>query len=161
VQTTSEPAEIKNHIRITNTIFYSLAAGMLLFFIVIIVLIQVKETLLDNNIDNIFMMIVPVFGFIMMFISRMIYNQMISKADAGNSLIQKISGYRTAKIVAWAMLEGACFFALVATLLTSNYLYVAVFIFLFGYFFLMKPSKESLVRDMRLNSDESDLILKS
>ena len=134
---------------------------MLLFFIVIIVLIQDKEILSDKNIDNIFMMIVPVFGLIMMFISRMIYNQMISKPDAGNSLIQKISGYRTAKIVAWAMLEGACFFALVATLLTSNYLYVAVFIFLFGYFFLMKPSKESLIRDMRLNSDESDLILKS
>ena len=161
MQTTSEPAEIKNHIRITNTIYYSLAAGMLLFFIVIIVLIQDKEILSDTNIDNIFMMIVPVFGFIMMFISRMFYNQLISKADAGTSLIQKISVYRTAKIVTWAMLEGACFFALVATLLTSNYLYVAVFIFLFGYFFLMKPSKESLIRDMRLNSDESDLILKS
>jgi hypothetical protein len=161
VHTTSEPAEIKNHIRITNIIYYSLAAGMLLFFIIIVVLIQVKETLLDKNIDNIFMMIVPVFGLIMMFISRMIYNQMISKADAGDNLIQKISSYRTAKIVAWAMIEGACFFALIATMLTSNYLYVAVFIFLFGYFFLMKPSKESLIRDMSLNSDESELILKS
>ena len=161
MHTTSEPAEIKNHISVTNIIYYSLAAGMLLFFIVIIVLIQDKEILSDNKIGNIFRMIVPVFGLIMMFISRMIYNQMISKADAGDSLIQKISGYRTAKIVSWAMIEGSCIFALVATLLTSNYLYVAVFIFLFGYFFLMKPSKESLVRDMRLNSDKSDLILKS
>jgi len=101
------------------------------------------------------------FGLIMMFISRMVYNQMLAKIVASISLIHKISGYRTAKIVAWAMIEGACFFALVATLLTSNYLYVAVYIFLFGYFFLMKPTKESLIRDMHLNSDESDLILKS
>jgi hypothetical protein len=59
------------------------------------------------------------------------------------------------------MIEGACFFAVVATMLTSNYLYVAVYIFLFGYFFLMRPSKESLIRDMHLNSEESDLILES
>jgi len=159
--TTSEPAEIKTQMRITNTIYYALVTGLLIFFIVVIVLIQDTDPSTGKDIDNILTIIVPVFGLIMMFVSRMIYSQMLSKVDAGNSLIQKISSYRTAKIVAWATIESACFLALVATMLTSNYLYVAVFIFLFGYFFLMKPSKESLIRDMRLNSDESDLILKS
>ena len=159
--TTYEPAEIKNQIRITNTIYYSLVTGLLLFFIIVIVLIQDKDPSAGKDIDNIFTMVVPVFGLMMMFISRMIYNQMISKLDASSSLIHKLSGYRTAKIIAWAMIESACLLALVATMLTSNYLYVAVFIFLFGYFFLMKPSKESLVRDMRLNSAESEIILKS
>jgi len=159
--TASEPAEIKNQMRITNAIYYSLVTGLLIFFIVVIVLIQDKDPSTGKDVDKIFTIIVPVFGLMMMFLSRMIYNQMLSKIDAGNSLLQKISGYRTAKIVAWAMLESACFLALVASMLTSNYLYVAVFIFLFGFFFLMKPSKESLIRDMHLNSDESDLILKS
>jgi hypothetical protein len=159
--TTYEPAEIKNQIRITNTIYYSLVTGLLLFFIIVIVLIQDKDPSAGKDIDNIFTMVVPVFGLMIMFISRMIYNQMTSKLDASSSLIHKLSGYRTAKIVAWAMIESACLLALVATMLTSNYLYVAVFIFLFGYFFLMKPSKESLVRDMRLNSAESEIILKS
>jgi len=159
--TASEPVEIKNQMKITNAIYYALLTGLLLFFIVIIVLIQDKHSSTTKEVDNIFTIIVPVFGLMMMFVSRMIYNQMLSKIDAGTSLIQKISAYRTAKIVAWATIESACFFALVATMLTSNYLYVAVFIFLLGYFFLMKPSKESLIRDMQLNSDESDLILKS
>ena len=159
--TASEPVEIQNQMRITNVIYYALVTGLLLFFIVVIVLIQDKDLSTGKGVDNIFTIIVPVFGLMMMFLSRMIYNQMLSKIDAGSSLIQKISGYRTAKIVAWAMIEGACFFALVATMLTSNYLYVAVFVFLFGYFILMKPSKEYFIRDMHLNSDESDLILKS
>jgi len=159
--TASEPVEIKNQMRITNTIYYSLVTGLLIFFIVVIVLIQDKDPSTGKDVDKIFTIIVPVFGLMMMFLSRKIYNQMLSKIDAGNSLIQKISGYRTAKIVAWAMLESACFLALVASMLTSNYLYLAVFIFLFGFFFLMNPSKESLIRDMHLNSDESDLILKS
>jgi hypothetical protein len=159
--TASEPAEIKNQIRITNTIYYSLVTGMLLFFIVVVVLIQDKDSSAGKEFDNIFNIVVPVFGLMMMFISRLIYNQMISKYDSSSSLIQKIYNYRTAKIISWAMIESACLLVLVATMLTSNYLYVAVFIFLFGFFFLMKPSKESLISDMRLNSDESDLILKS
>ena len=158
--TTTEPAEIKNQIRITKSIYYSLAAGLLLFFIVI-VLIQDKDPSAGKDINNIFTLIVPVFGLIIMFSSRMIYNRLISKLDASKSLIQKISGYRTAKIVAWAMIESACIFALVATRLTSNYLYVAVYIFLFGYFLLLRSSTESLIRDMRLNSEESDLLLES
>ena len=159
--TTTELAEIKNQIRITKSIYYSLAAGLLLFFIVIVVLIQDKDPSAGKDIDNIFTLIVPVFGLIIMFSSRMIYNRLISKLDASKSLIQKISGYRTAKIIAWATIESACIFALVATRLTSNYLYVVVFIFLFGYFLLLRPSTESLIRDMRLNSEESDLLLES
>jgi len=159
--TTSDPAEIKNQMRITNTIYYSLVTGLLIFFIVLMVLIQGKHSSTAKEVDTIFTIIVPVFGLMMMFISRMIYNQMLAKFDVNVALQQKITNYRTAKIISWAMIEGACFFALVATMLTSNYLYVAVFVFLFGYFFLMKPSKESLIRDMSLNSEESDLILKS
>ena len=159
--TTSDPAELKNQMRITNTIYYSLVTGLLIFFIVLMVLIQGKHSSTAKEVDTIFTIIVPVFGLMMMFISRMIYNQMLAKFDVNVALLQKITNYRTAKIISWAMIEGACFFALVATMLTSNYLYVAVFVFLFGYFFLMKPSKESLIRDMSLNSEESDLILKS
>lgn len=153
--------DIKNQLRVTNTIYYSLITGLLLFFIVVMVFIQDNDPTAGKEIDNIFTFLVPIFGLMMMFISRMIYNQMILKFDSAENLLQKIAHYRTAKIVSWAMIEGACFFALVATMLTSNYLYVAVYIFLIGYFFLMRPSKESLVRDMRLNSEESDLILES
>ena len=159
--TTSDPAELKNQMRITNTIYYSLVTGLLIFFIVLMVLIQGKHSSTAKEVDTIFTIIVPVFGLVMMFISRMIYNQMLAKFDVNVALLQKITNYRTAKIISWAMIEGACFFALVATMLTSNYLYVAVFVFLFGYFFLMRPSKKSLIRDMGLNSQESDLILES
>lgn len=156
----SENPEIQNQIKITNTIYFSLVFGLLLFFIIVIVLIQDKNVEGGKDLDMIFTFLVPLFGLAMMFISRMIYNQMISKLDSAGSLLQKITYYRTTKIISWAMIEGGCFLALVATILTSNYLYVFVFIFLFGYFLLLRPSTESLIRDMRLNSEESDLILK-
>lgn len=153
--------EIINQFRLNMIIYYSLTVGLLLFFIVALVFIQDKDPSSGKELNAIFTMIVPFIGMLMMFSSRMIYNQMVQKFDVNSSLHQKISQYRTAKIISWAMIESACLLSLMATMLTSNYLYAVVFIFLFGYFFLMKPSKESLIQDMRLSSEESDLILKS
>ena len=153
--------DIKNQLKITNIIFYSLLSGLLLFFVIVMILIQNRVNSEGADIDKVLVFLVPVFGLLMMFLSRLIYNQMLSKYKPGGGILQKITYYRTAKIVSWAMIEGACLFALVATLLTSNYLYTVVFIFLIGYFILMRPSKESLIREMHLNSEESDLILKS
>jgi hypothetical protein len=154
-------SEIKNQLKVTNTIYIALLSGLIIFFIAVIILIQNKNLEVNSELDKILTFLIPVFGLVMMFISRMVYNQMISKYDPGSSLLQKIGYYRTAKITSWAMIEGACFFALVATMFTSNYLYIAVFIFLIGYFILMRPSTESLIRDMHLNSEDSDLIIKS
>ena len=159
--TAADNPAIKNQLKVNKKIFSSLAVGLISFFIVVLVLIQNKEPSIGEELDNIFTIVVPVLGLVMMFSSRMIYNQLISRYDTSSNLLKKISYYRTAKIISWAMIESTCLFALLVTMLTSNYLYIAVFIFLFGYFFLMKPSKESLIQDMRLSSEESDLILKS
>ncbi len=153
--------DLKNQLKITNLIYYSLLSGLIIFFVIVMVLVQNRDFLGNTDLDKILVFIVPVFGLIMMYLSRIIYNQSLSKFKSGGSILQKIAHYRTAKIVSWAMIESACFVALVATMLTSNYLYTVVFIFLVGYFILMRPSMESLIRDMRLNSEESDLILKS
>jgi len=159
--TASEKPEIKNQLKVTNTIYLSLLSGLIIFFSVVMILLQIRNPKAESKLDSIFTFIVPLIGLLMMLISRTVYNQMISKNDLGGSLLQKIGYYRMAKIVSWAMIEGGCFLALVATMLTSNYLYVVVFIFLFGYFVLMRPSIESLIKDMCLISEESDLVLRS
>ena len=153
-------SEIKNQIKLTNISYLTLLTGLIIFFILVIVIIQIKTPEENKDLDLIFTILVPVFGLLMMFTSRMILNQLLLKFDFTSNLEQKISYYRTAKIISWAIVEGACFLALVATILTSNYLYIVVFIFLLGYFLMIRPSVESFIKDMRLNSDESDLILR-
>ena len=69
--------DIKNQLRVTNMIYYSLITGLLLFLIVVMVFIQVNDLTSGKELDNIFTFLVPLFGLMMMFISRVIYNQMI------------------------------------------------------------------------------------
>lgn len=152
---------IKNQLKITNVIYLSLAIGLMLFFIIVIYLMKNKSIIPLQNLDSVFTIVVPLFGLMMMFLSRFLFNKLIVKFSESEDLGQKIIHYRTAKIISWALIEGASFLALVAALLTLNYLYIAVFILLFGFFLLSRPSKESLVKDLRLSSNESDKIFKS
>jgi hypothetical protein len=156
----SSNSEIMNQLGVTNRIYSSIFTGMLLFLAVVFLIIQVNKAEGGNDLDKIFTIIVPLFGLLTMIISKMVYNKMMASYSTGTDLVKKIMRYRTAKIISWALVEAACLFALIATVLTSNYLYVVVVIFLFGYYFMLKPSRESLIRDMRLNSEESAIILK-
>jgi uncharacterized membrane protein YfcA len=122
---------------------------------------QGRELEASKELDKIFMVIVPIFGLMTMLATRMLYYKLIANYSSGKDLLQKLVRYRTAKIISWAIVESACFLALVASILTSNYIYVVVVLFLLGYYFMLKPSRESFIRDMRLNSEESKLILKS
>ena len=85
----SNNPDIKNQLRVTNTIYYSLITGLLLFFIVVMVFIQDKDPTAGKELDNIFTFVVPIFGLMMMFISRMIYNQMILKFDSSSESSSK------------------------------------------------------------------------
>ena len=156
----SESAELKNQNKITNTIYYALSLNLIVFFIVVMVILQNGDVEAGSKLDSIFTFIVPLIGFLVMMISRAIYNKMVANIDSGINTLNKITHFRKAKIISWALVEFGCIFALVATIITSNYLYIAVFILLFGYFIMLRPSGESLVRDMRLNSEESDFILR-
>lgn len=152
---------IKEQLQLTRIIFLALVAGMIILFIVAMVIIQSNQISVDHNLDKMFMYIIPVFGLAVMFLSRFFYNVTLAKLIGYSDLMKKITGYRTTKIISWAIIESACILALLAAMLTYNYLYIAVFIFLFGYFILIRPSKEFLIRDLGLKSEESELILKS
>jgi uncharacterized membrane protein YfcA len=152
-------SEIKNQLKTINIIHLSLMAGMVLFFVVVIVFMQSNEMNMNKDLDKIFTIIIPVYGLIAMFIARLIFNLITSNFSTGTNLEDKIVKYRSAKIVSWALLESGCILSLVATMLTSNYLYIVVFIFLLGYFYMLRPSRQSLIKDLQLDSKEKDIIM--
>lgn len=154
-------SEIADQLRVTKTIYSSIFMGMLIFLAVVIIIVKGDNTESGNDLDKIFIVIVPLLGLLSMFIARMIYNKMIANYSTETDLVKKIMRYRTAKIISWALVEAACLLALVATMFTSNYLYIVVIIFLFGYYLMLKPSKESLIRDLHLSAEESDIILRN
>ena|SRR5690606_13146234 len=145
---------------LSNIIFYALLTGQL-FILAIFWFLTTERSSDTAEMDTIFTFIVPAVGLISMFLSRFIYSQGILKLNQNESIMSKLNKYRTLKIISWAILEGGALFALVAFFLTANYLYVAVVIFILGFFIFSRPSKEGFVMDMQITGPEKETILRS
>ncbi len=152
-------ANLKEQFKVTFFIYYTLLTGQLLFFAVAFWFSGSENFTANKELDEIFQIIVPLFGLAMMIFSRFLYNKNIFGVDENGDTITKIARYRTFKIIQWVKVESASMFSLVALMFTGNHLYSAVFIFLIGYFFLVKPSKENFVSEMKLNSADAHKLL--
>jgi hypothetical protein len=150
----------ENNFRVTHLIFFALAAGQLLMLAVFIFFHKDSLTPINSSLDNIFTFIVPLAGLISMFLSKLLYGRNILKAEQTESIIQKLNKYRTFKIISWAVLESSGLFSLVAFFATANYLYVVVFILVFGFFLFNRPSKEGFVIDMQITGPVKEAILR-
>lgn len=150
---------LKLQIKVTFSIYFALLVGQLLFFAVAFWFSGTEEFTTNKELDEIFQITVPLFGLMMMTLSRVVYNKKISGIEGKGNAVAKIGKYRTFKIIQWAMVESATMFSVVALMLTGNHLYSAVFIFLIGYFFLVKPSKENFISEMKIDSADAHELL--
>ncbi len=92
-----------------------------------------------------------------MFLARSIYNKNISSVNFSEDLLAKITKYRTIKIIQWAQIESGAFLSLVGFILTGNYFYAIVFLFLLGYLILIKPSKEQFINDLNISGEQDKI----
>lgn len=70
------------------------------------------------------------------------------------SLGEKLSGYRTALILRYALLEGPSLFALVNYLTSGNIIFLAISAMLVAITILFRPSKERAIIDLEPNPVE-------
>lgn len=152
--------KINEHFKINFTIFLALLTGMILVFAVSIWLVQSNEFVPNTDLDNLFQIGIPLAGLTVMFNSRYLYKNQVMKVDKNSDLITKLNFYRTFKIISFALVEGTGFLALICFIITENYLHIFVFVFLIGFLFMIRPSREGFVNDFKISGDETEHILR-
>jgi len=152
-------SEIKIQIAVNNKIYFAILFGQLLLFAIALWFVQTSQVEFSISGDDFFSLAVPLFGIIMMIASKFIYNKKISSIKREKELILKLSKYRTAKIIVWAMVESASLFSIVIFMSTGKYFYAVVFILIVGYYLLNRPSKENIAFDLQLSEEEKSTIL--
>jgi hypothetical protein len=151
--------KINEHFKQTFTVFLALLTGIMAFFIVSLLLVRSDEFVPDMDLDNVFQILIPVAGISMMFISRVLYRNQVAKVDKNTDLLSRLNSYRSFKIISFALIESAAFLSLIGFMITANYLYVFVFVFLAGFLFMIRPSREGFVKDYNVPAGESEIIL--
>ncbi|MBK9591648.1 MAG: hypothetical protein IPO32_09120 [Crocinitomicaceae bacterium] len=140
----------KTYLRANSMLHFALLAGQIMLAIVFIVLTGKTDIILNPE-GDLFFVLVPAFALAALFISGFMFKKLLVQANSKTTLAEKLSLYRPALLVRYAILEGASLFGLVAYFLNANLFYVFVSAFVMIYFFTLRPTKEKLEMDLQLD----------
>lgn len=152
---TSNKVTSKDYFKAMQIVHLAMIAGLVLFMLVSAFFVNgliFDQT--DGDIMNIFMVVVPLLIFGGLFGSTVLVKNKLNLAKQKPNLLEKMSHYRSALIINFAMLEGPSFFAIVAYMLTGNLLFLGMAGLLLLVFFTIRPTTEKAIRDLELSQDE-------
>ncbi|MBN2274744.1 MAG: hypothetical protein JXR41_02790 [Bacteroidales bacterium] len=142
-------------IRAMKIIHAAMLAGQIILGIIVFYLVYTG--LLESaasDADNIFKYLVPAMALGSYLIGSILFKKLTEVARTNPELKEKLAGYRSALITSYAFLEGCSLFAIIATMLTSNMLYLGIAGVLMLYFLTIGPRRERIVRDLDLSPSE-------
>jgi len=143
--------------KITIIIYGALIIGQLIFFAIALFIVEKKVVESIQYLDDIFKLLIPILGLFVMILVRSIYNKNLSSVNSNEEVNSKIVKYRNFKIVQWALVESVSILSIIGLIITGNYLYAVVFLFMLGFFLLIKPSKEQFFNDFKISNDQRNM----
>lgn len=150
----------KEYFRALTIVHIALVLGAIFFGIIITALTfqNITSNEQDEIYNKVLLYVVSAFYAIGLIANPYIFRSKLAGINNNEDLGYKISIYRGALITRYALLEGLTYFALVATFLTNQFSflgYAGLSVLMLIYW---RPSKENLISDLELNSDEIDII---
>jgi len=137
------------HFNKTGYLYLILLLLQISFFTVSLVV--VSNGIGDEKIsDDFFRFIIPIAGIIAMTLSNKMYKAKISKIQVKESIEVKLKKFRIYKLLQWALIMTVGILALTVFIITNDYLYVVIFLFMMGYFILLRPTKQQLKTDIKI-----------
>lgn len=141
-------------------VYYGLLIGQVIFGLLTVYLINyIQISPEGNDLKDVFLYIVPFFVVGGVIASYLVFNNRLKAIDPGCGLTLKLTEYRSALIVRYALLEGPSLFCIVTYLVTGYIVFILLAAFIIFIFLTIKPSRERAIRDLKPNADEEKAIL--
>ena len=148
----------QQYFKALTVLHYALTTGITLFIVIAYFLRGAIAPNNDETLAGIFQYMVPALAFICITAGNVLFKKRMNDSKTKNSLAEKLNNYRAAFILRDALLEGAALFAIIAYMLCSRWILLGVAILLLLIFVFIKPTKDKLVKDLELSSDETAII---
>jgi len=136
-------------------IFFALCSGIVFFAIAsYFVSMQPGQVHADKSIDDIFIIIVPVFALISISAGYFLYRSKLQLIKDNPEMLVKCQQFQVISIIKFALIEAPALFAIVSYMLTTNYIYLAVAGLILVVFLINFPSKTKIQNDIEINTDD-------
>ena len=152
------PLTIKESLRTNFVIWLFLLIGQSVFFLVCLVLTLKFKKNVDTYLQNVLLGIGIFLPMILIFISLKIFNQRMLQVDKSTTLLEKLSEFRTASIIRWALIEVCLFFNLAFVLADGNKYHLLLALLFLVFFVSTFPSKGRISTALELSQTEIDLL---
>jgi hypothetical protein len=139
--------------------FYGLIIGQVLFGLLSFFLVSTNSFSSEGaDLRSVFIYVVPVFVLTGFFLSNLIYKNRLKGIDRKSSLMIKLTSYRAALIVRYALLEGPSMFAIVVYLVTGDIIFILLAALVVFYFLTIRPNREKVIKDLGLDPNEEQIL---
>jgi hypothetical protein len=148
----------QQYFKALTVLHFALTTGITLFIVLAYFLEGAMAQGNSETLASIFEYMVPALAFICIAAGNVVYKKRMNDIKTKNSLAEKLNDYRAAFILRDALLEGAALFAVIAYMLCGEWILLGVAILLLLIFIFIKPTKDKLIKDLELSSDETVII---
>lgn len=159
MQNNFNQSDVQANFKINYILFGALLMGLIIFALLAYFGFTKNLDKVDESLLNIFMFIIPLFAILEIFLSRFMYNKTIKQLPENSTLLEKMGKYRTAKIISWALLEGAGLFCIVVFIMTKADFFLIVFFVIIVAFILSKPSVNEFITDFKIEGEDRNALI--
>lgn len=150
---------VKQYFNTINILYLALLTGQFIFLVITFYLTYSGQfTPVDEQLTQTLMYVAPIAIVGGLAASFMVTKSKLAALKEVSSLSEKLTGYRTAMITKYALLEFPCFFSLICYLLTSHYIFPALAGMMIVLFLINKPSPERTADELALSQAERALL---
>lgn len=142
----------KNYLRTLSILHYIIFAGILLLASYIYSL-NSNATLDLSPENDIFFYVVPAISILGFIGSNIIFKTYLNSLSINNSLKSKLTGYQSASLIKYALIEAPAFLSIIMFMDEGNLYYMIIAGVLIAYFFMLRPSKEKIINNLNLNNE--------
>ena len=147
------PANPKTFLKTLNFLYLAILVGLVMFTGVAYFLVS-SEGGLSPDVSDVFGMVVPLVAIALAAGGYFMYGVLLKAAKKDASLPEKLTAFRNASLVRYAMWDGAGLFSTIGFMLTGEMTYLVYVFVVLGLFILLPPTKTRTVSDLNLSSEE-------
>jgi len=155
-----KPQDLREYMTTNSRLFFFLMIGLVVFagIALYVNLSFGAMAKWDDELTKLFLTIYVVIAAASVFAGFSISKLKLRSIVAESSIEEKLSAYRAALILRWAMIEGPCLFGLVIFVLSGANMAMAISLVLMCLLALNRPTKWRLIGDLQLSPEEQKLL---
>ena len=153
MNTTNQPQTAKAVLKTITIIHFALCISVFAFGTFIFLTTENAILNISDTTDT-FFFLVPVFAIIAATASQFLFQKNLKIVHTKNTLKEKLMHYQSAKIIQFALIEGAAFFSVAIFMISTNLYYLIIATVLLTYLIFLRPTTSAIKEDLDLNVDQ-------